>query len=215
MSANILSINVGLPRNVKYGNRNIATGIFKMPVAGKIKVRTLGLQGDGQADLTVHGGPAKAVYAYPSEHYGYWQDQLRLNLSYGMFGENLTTKGLLEGAVHIGDRFRAGSVELTVTQPRFPCYKLGIKFGTMEMLKWFQESGKSGFYLAVAKEGEFEAGDSLHLISGDGTIPPLQKFSRQILVSPKSSRIIRGYCFQLSAAISFSSVDKEHLEDCA
>jgi len=173
MSANIVSINVGLPRHVMYDDRNVATGIFKMPVAGKIKVRTLGLQGDGQADLTVHGGPAKAVYAYPSEHYVYWQKQLRLNLPYGMFGENLTTKGLLEGAVHIGDRFRAGSAELTVTQPRFPCYKLGIKFGMMEMLKRFQESGKSGFYLAVVKEGEIEAGDSLHLISCNTNNPTI------------------------------------------
>lgn len=163
MNASIISLNVGLPRNMTYGGRNILTGICKMPVAGRIKVRTLGLQGDGQADLTVHCGPAKAVYAYPSEHYGYWQ--LAFNLSYGMFGENLTTKGLLEDSVHIGDRFQAGTAEFAVTQPRFPCYKLGLRFGTMEMVKRFQESGKSGFYLAVEKEGEVEIGDSLTLLS--------------------------------------------------
>lgn len=154
-----------------YGDRNVSTGIFKLPIAGRVRVRTLGLQGDGQADLTVHGGPAKAVYSYPSEHYKYWQEQLGLNLPYGMFGENLTTKCLLESSVHLGDRFQAGSAELTVSQPRFPCYKLGIKFGMMEMVKRFQESGKSGFYLAVAKEGEFEAGDTLNLISRNANNP--------------------------------------------
>ena len=171
MNAGIISINVGLPRNMSYGDRSILTGICKMPVAGRVKVGTLGLQGDGQADLTVHGGPAKAVYAYPSEHYGYWRDQLKFNLPYGMFGENLTTKGLLEDSVRIGDRFRAGTAEFAVTQPRFPCYKLGLRFGTMEMVKQFQESGTSGFYLAVEKEGEVESGDSLVLISSNSDNP--------------------------------------------
>jgi len=167
MDPSIVSINVGQPKAVKYRDRIVETGIFKTPVTGSIKVRTLGLEGDCQVDLTVHGGPAKAVYAYPSEHYGYWKEQLSLNLPYGMFGENLTTQGLIESLVRRGDRYRVGSAELIITQPRFPCYKLGIKFGMMEMVKRFQESGRSGFYLAVAKEGEIEIGDSLTLISRD------------------------------------------------
>jgi len=129
----------------------------------------LGLEGDGQADLTVHGGVGKAVYAYPSEHYDYWHHELKRDLTWGMFGENLTTAGLLEDSVRIGDRFRVGSVVLEVTQPRFPCYKLGIKFGSMEMVQRFQDSGKSGFYLAVRSEGEIAAGDPITLTSfGDG-----------------------------------------------
>ena len=172
-SASIVSVNVGLPRDVVYGDRIVATGIFKTPIIGRIEVRTLGLEGDGQADLTVHGGPAKAVYAYPSEHYEYWAEQLNLTIPYGMFGENLTTRGLLEESVHIGDRFHVGSAELVVTEPRFPCYKLGIKFGTMDMVKRFQESGRSGFYLAVSKEGDIEKGDSLRLTSRNPSNPTI------------------------------------------
>jgi MOSC domain-containing protein YiiM len=128
-------------------------------------VETLGLQGDAQADLTVHGGKEKAVYAYPSEHYEYWKNQLQVDLSLGMFGENLTTQGLLEISVHTGDCFQVGSAELIVTQPRFPCYKLGMKFDSMEMVKRFQLSGRSGFYLAVLKEGEIAAGDQIREIT--------------------------------------------------
>ena len=173
MIASILSINVGLPRDVVYGDRIVATGIFKTPIIGRIEVRTLGLEGDGQADLTVHGGPAKAVYAYPSEHYEYWAGELNLSLPYGMFGENLTTRGLLEESLHIGDRFHVGSAELVVTEPRFPCYKLGIRFGAMDMVKRFQESGRSGFYLAVSKEGEIEKGDALRLTSRNPSNPTI------------------------------------------
>jgi len=129
----------------------------------------LGLEGDGQADLTVHGGVGKAVYAYPSEHYDYWQHELKRDLTWGMCGENLTTVGLLEDSVRIGDQFRIGSAELMVTQPRFPCYKLGIKFGSMEMVQRFQKSRKSGFYMAVLQEGEIAAGDPITLTStGNG-----------------------------------------------
>ena len=176
-SASIVSVNVGLPRDVVYGDRIVATGIFKTPIIGRIEVRTLGLEGDGQADLTVHGGPAKAVYAYPSEHYEYWQNQLQTPLKYGMFGENLTTQGQLEDSVCIGDSFRAGSAEVIVTQPRFPCYKLGIKFGSMDMVKRFFASGRSGFYLAVSKEGEV-AGDPMQLISHDANSPTVAEVFR-------------------------------------
>jgi MOSC domain-containing protein YiiM len=161
-----------------YGDQSVATGIFKTPVTGRIKVRFLGLEGDGQADLTAHGGPAKAVYAYPSEHYKYWEKELKLNLPYGMFGENLTTSGLLEDSLRIGDRFRAGSAELTVTKPRSPCFKLGIRFGAMDMVKRFQQSEKSGFYLAVSKEGEIEIGNSLHLISRNVDNPTIAEVFR-------------------------------------
>jgi len=168
--ARVLSVNVALPRTVTWNEREVLTGIFKRPVLGSVTVRELGLEEDGQADLTVHGGVKKAVYAYPSEHYSYWRHELKGDLPWGTFGENLTTAGLLEDSVRIGDRFRAGSVELEVTQPRFPCYKLGIKFGNMEMVQHFQVSGRSGFYLAVLSEGKIIAGDPITLTSpGNGS----------------------------------------------
>lgn len=163
----ILSINVGKAGVIEWRGQKFTTGIFKSSVNGRIKVGILGLEGDVQADLTVHGGPQKAVYAYPSEHYEYWKDELQTNLPWGMFGENLTTRGLMEDSVRIGDSFQVGSAQLVVTQPRFPCYKLGMKFGSMEMVKRFQVSGRSGFYLAVSKEGEIEAEDPINLISRD------------------------------------------------
>jgi MOSC domain-containing protein YiiM len=128
-------------------------------------LRTLNLDGDRQSDLSVHGGPDKAVYAYPSEHYEYWRGELpEMELPWGMFGENLTTEGLSEETVNIGDRFRVGAAELTVTQPRMPCYKLGIKFQRADILKRFLASGRTGFYFSVQSEGEIGAGDSLELI---------------------------------------------------
>ncbi|HSC71578.1 MAG TPA: MOSC domain-containing protein, partial [Candidatus Methylomirabilis sp.] len=126
----LVSVNVGLPREVAAKGKRVRTGIFKEPVDGRVLLRTLNLEGDRQADLTVHGGPSKAVYAYPSEHYQYWRKELPdMHLPWGMFGENFTTEGLLEGQVHVGDRFRIGSAELMVTEPRLPCYKLGVRFG--------------------------------------------------------------------------------------
>jgi MOSC domain-containing protein YiiM len=146
----------------------VSTGIFKEPVEGRVALRTLNLDGDRQADLTVHGGPAKAVYAYPSEHYAYWRDELpRTELPWGMFGENFTTEGLLETTANVGDRFRVGTAELQVTQPRMPCYKLGIKFGRADMLKRLLLSGRTGFYFAVLREGEVGAGDEVDLIESD------------------------------------------------
>src|ERR1051325_3622164 len=126
----IISVNVGRPRLVVWRGEPVSTGIFKEPVAGRVTLRTLNLDGDRQADLTVHGGPAKAVYAYPSEHYAYWRGGLRdTELPWGMFGEIFTTEGLSETTVNVGDRFRVGSAELQVTQPRMPCSTLGIRFG--------------------------------------------------------------------------------------
>jgi MOSC domain-containing protein YiiM len=173
LDARIISINLGVPRSVQWERQTYLTAIFKNPVKGRVRVRRLGLLGDAQADLTVHGGPNKAVYAYPSEHYAAWREKLRRDLGWGAFGENLTTEGLLESSVRVGDRLTAGSAEFIVTSPRFPCFKLGIRFGTMEMVKRFQDSGWSGFYLAVSKEGEIEAGDSIRLINSDRDKPTI------------------------------------------
>lgn len=164
----IISVNVGLPREVVWKGRTVTTGIFKEPVEGPVGVRRLNLDGDRQADLSVHGGPDKAVYAYPSEHYEYWRGELPdMELLWGMFGENLTTGGLLEDKINIGDRFQIGSVVLMVTQPRMPCYKLGVKFGREDIIKRFLRSCHTGFYFSVLKEGELSAGEAVELISRD------------------------------------------------
>jgi MOSC domain-containing protein YiiM len=161
----ILSVNVGLPREIEWQGEIVRTSIFKEPVAGRIAVRTLNLDGDRQSDLSVHGGTEKAVYAYPSEHYAAWRAELQsAPMPWGMFGENLTIEGLLETEVRIGDRLRAGSAELAVTQPRMPCFKLGARFGRPDMVKRFRDSGRSGFYLAVVREGDIAAGDALELV---------------------------------------------------
>jgi len=161
----IISVNVGLPRLVLRNGEPVSTGIFKDPVEGRVRVRTLNLDGDRQSDLSVHGGPQKAVYLYPSEHYEFWKQELPdMTMPWGMFGENLTTTGLFETEVHIGDTFRAGSAELMVTQPRMPCYKLGIRFGRADMIKRFLVSERSGFYFSVLKEGDVGAGEELELL---------------------------------------------------
>lgn len=163
----IISLNVSRPRLVVWRGQSVSTGIFKEPVAGRVALRTLNLDGDRQADLTVHGGPTKAVYAYPSEHYEFWRAELpEMELPWGMFGENFTTEGLNE-SVNIGDQFRVGSAEVMVTEPRMPCYKLGIKFGRNDILKRFLASGRTGFYFSVQREGEVEAGDSIELLARD------------------------------------------------
>jgi MOSC domain-containing protein YiiM len=163
----VMSVNVGMPREVDRRGMKILTGIFKEPVASRLAVRRLNIEGDGQADLTVHGGPDKAVYAYPSEHYGPWRVQLGRELTPGMFGENLTTEGLLEDAVHIGDEFRVGTARLVVTQPRLPCFKLGIRFGDPGIVKSFVRAGKPGIYFAVMEEGDVAAGDPIERIAED------------------------------------------------
>ena len=161
----IVSVNVGLPREVSWQGKLVTTGIFKKPVDGPVMMRTLNVDGDGQADLTVHGGASKAVYAYPSEHYDYWRAELPgVDLPWGMFGENFTTEGLLEEAVYIGDKFRIGETEVIVTEPRMPCYKLGIKFGRADIIKRFLASRRTGFYFAVVREGMVGAVDAAELI---------------------------------------------------
>jgi len=172
----VVSVNVGLLRDVVWNERSVSTGIFKEPVAGRVRVHTLGLEGDRQADLIAHGGPEKAVYAYPSEHYEFWKEELgRTSMMWGMFGENLTTQGLLEDAARLGDEYRVGSATVAVTRPRFPCYKLSIKFGTTEIVNRFQESGRSGFYLSVKQEGDVGVGDRIELISSDKSKPTISE----------------------------------------
>ena len=164
----LVSVNIGHPREVIYKGKTVTTGIFKEPVAGRIRLRTLNLDGDRQADLSVHGGLSKAAYAYPIEHYEYWREQLPgVDLPWGMFGENFTTEGLREDSVNIGDRFRIGSAEVMVTEPRLPCYKLAAKFGRDDIIKRFLHSGRTGFYFAVMQEGEVGTGDGIELVSRD------------------------------------------------
>jgi len=175
----LVSLNVGRPRLVQWHGESVSTGIFKEPVAGRTMLRTLNLDGDRQADLTVHGGRDKAVYAYPAEHYPLWRDELPLmNLPYGMFGENFTTTGLDESTVNIGDEFRIGTAKVVVVQPRMPCYKLGIRFGRADIIKRFHQSRRTGFYLRVLEEGLVGAGDDLELVkrgAGEVTIADINR----------------------------------------
>jgi MOSC domain-containing protein YiiM len=167
---NIVSVNIGLPKEIFHEGRLIRTGIFKQPVEGRVGVTALNIQGDQQADLTVHGGPSKAVYVYPAEHYEFWRRELpEMVLNWGMFGENLTTAGLLEKEVNVGDRLCVGSTELAVTEPRLPCYKLSVKFGRDDIVKRFLKSRRTGFYVAVLREGQIGAGDRIEILSRDAS----------------------------------------------
>src|SRR5438445_7649766 len=175
----IISLNVGMPREVLWHGRSVTTGIFKEPVAERVALRKLNLDGDRQADLTVHGGEYKAVYCYPVEHYEYWKKELPgRELPMGMFGENFTVHGLLEGEVHLGDRFAVGSAEVVVTQPRLPCYKLGVRFGSDDMVKRFLVSGRTGFYVAVTREGKVGARDEIKVIARDANAVPVSEITR-------------------------------------
>ncbi|HTR39248.1 MAG TPA: MOSC domain-containing protein [Bryobacteraceae bacterium] len=175
----LVSLNVGLPREVTWRETVVTTGIFKQPVGGRVALRKLNLDGDRQADLTVHGGEYKAVYCYPLAHYDYWSRQLPgRELPLGVFGENFTTDGLLEDSVHVGDRFSVGSAEVIVTQPRLPCYKLGIRFQSDEMVKRFFAARRTGFYVAVAREGEVGAGDEIQEIARDPNGVPVSEITR-------------------------------------
>jgi len=164
----LLSLNVGLPRQVNFQNELVTTGIFKEPVMGRVRLRKLNLDGDKQADLTVHGGADKAIYAYPQEHYNYWKKELpEMSLPWGMFGENFTTQGMFEETVNVGDQFQVGTARVVATQPRMPCYKLGVKFGRMDIIRKFLASGLTGIYFKVMKEGDLEQGDEIKLIKKD------------------------------------------------
>jgi len=162
----VMSLNVGLPRLTLYKGATINTGIFKKPVDGRVMLRTLNLDGDRQADLSVHGGPYKAAYAYPSEHYEFWRGELPgIALPPGAFGENFTTEGLFEQDLHVGDRLRVGAATVMARQPRMPCYKLAAKFQRDDLIERFLVSGRSGFYFSVEEEGEVGAGDVIEVIS--------------------------------------------------
>jgi len=166
-TARVLSVSVALARTVPWRGQAVRTGIYKAPTDRRVRVRRLGLDGDEQADLEVHGGPLKAVYAYPSEHYPFWRKELPgASLPWGAFGENLTVSGLSEDRVRVEDRFRIGTAVVAVTKPRFPCYKLGIKFGREDIIERFLASGRTGFYLRVLEEGELAAGDDIELLGG-------------------------------------------------
>ena len=189
----LASVNVGLPREVTWHGRKVTTAIFKEPVAGRVALHTLNLDGDRQADLTVHGGEQKAVYCYPLAHYAYWKKELPAReLPMGSFGENFTIEGhpdgsakdakdrLPEDLIHLGDRYSVGSAEVVVTQPRLPCYKLGVKFHSDDMVKRFMISGRTGFYLAVTREGEGEVGvgDEVKLIAREANAVPVSEITR-------------------------------------
>lgn len=175
----LVSVNTGLPREVTWRGMNVTTGIFKQPVEGRVALRKLNLDGDRQADLTVHGGEHKAVYCYPLAHYDYWKKELPgRELAMGSFGENFTIDSLLEDSVHLGDQFSVGSATVIVTQPRLPCYKLGVRFQSDDMVKRFLASGRMGFYLAVTGEGEVGAGDEIKLIARDPNAVPVTEITR-------------------------------------
>lgn len=161
----LVSINVSKPVEVDYEGKKVATGIFKTPIEGAVSVGKVNVQGDGQADLTVHGGIDKAVYAYSRDHYGFWEEALhRSSLPMGMFGENLTIEGLDESVSCIGDHLQIGSVVFAITQPRVPCFKLGIRFDDMEMPKRFSKAARTGFYLKVLVEGSLCVGQEIRIL---------------------------------------------------
>jgi MOSC domain-containing protein YiiM len=175
----LVSVNTGLPREVTWHGRAVTTGIFKQPVQGRVALRKLNLDGDRQADLSVHGGEHKAVYCYPIAHYDFWKKELPgQELPMGMFGENFTADGFLEDSIHLGDRFSVGSAEVVVTQPRLPCYKLGVRFESDDMVKRFLASGRTGFYFAVTREGEVGGGDEMTLISQGPNSVPVSEITR-------------------------------------
>jgi MOSC domain-containing protein YiiM len=188
----LISLNVARPRLAVYNGTTINTGIFKQPVSGRVALRTLNLDGDRQADLSVHGGPDKAVYAYPSEHYVYWRRELPgMDMPWGAFGENFTTDGLTEDEVHVGDRFRIGSALLMVRQPRMPCYKLAAKFQRDDMIERFLHSGRSGFYFSVEREGEVGQGDSIELIARNQSGVSITEINRLFVQDKYNHELLR------------------------
>ena len=162
----VVSLNVGLPKTVQWRDQPVTTGIFKSPVEGPVALRRHNLDGDQQADLSVHGGPTKAVYVYPVQHYTYWRDELPdVEFGWGHFGENFTVDGMDEESIYIGDEFRVGTARVVVTEPRMPCFKLSVRFGRADMPKLFLRSQRTGFYFGVLEEGQVQAGDALELLT--------------------------------------------------
>ena len=184
----LISVNCGLPRQAVWHGEAVTTSIYKDPVQGRVPLRKLNLDGDRQSDLSVHGGEYKAVYCYPVRHYEYWKEELPgRDLPWGVFGENFTLEdGPDEDSVFVGDRFSVGSAEVVVTQPRLPCYKLGIRFGNDEMIKWFLASGRTGFYLAVTREGEVGSGDEMIPLTRESESIPVSAILRLYLAKEYS-----------------------------
>jgi MOSC domain-containing protein YiiM len=188
----VVSVNVGLPRAVTYRGKTVMTGIWKHPVEGAVAIEGDNLVGDRQADLRVHGGHDKAVYGYPSEHYAWWREQLpEADLGWGAFGENLTVEGMLEDGVHVGDRFAIGGAELMVTQPRTPCFKLGIKFGSQRIVKQFLRSERSGFYFAVVRPGAIRAGDAIARVHEEGASMTVTELVRLSVADDADAAVLR------------------------
>jgi MOSC domain-containing protein YiiM len=193
----LVSVNTGLPRDVRWHGRMVTTAIFKEPAGGRVALRKLNLDGDRQADLTVHGGEHKAVYCYSLAHYDYWKRELPgRELPMGMFGENFTidggADGLLEESVHLGDRFSVGTAHVVVTQPRLPCYKLGVRFGSDDMVKRFLASGRTGFYVAVIREGEVGSGDEMEVIEREANAVAISEITRLYVVKRYGEAEIRA-----------------------
>jgi MOSC domain-containing protein YiiM len=183
----LLSVNVSLPREVAHGSETVSTGIFKEPVAGRVVLRMSNLDGDGQADLENHGGIYRAAYAYSIENYDHWRRELgRADLTFGQFGENFTVERMVEDNIHIGDVFRVGDALVEVTQPRPPCFKLGIKMGMSRFPKLFLASGRVGFYLRVLEEGEVGAGDVFECVEGDPEQMSVREMSRLLFFEPEN-----------------------------
>ncbi len=178
--AEIISIQVGKPSELRSGDESVLSGINKQHVSGPVMVRTLNIDGDGQADLQVHGGPDKAVYCYPSEHYVPWQAELGRTLDYGNFGENLTVAGLLEDELHIGAILAVGDAVLQVSQPRQPCFKLGMKMDDQQFVRTFQNSGRSGFYCRVIREGVIEAGQTIEIVDDSEAHPTVAQVAARL-----------------------------------
>ncbi len=194
LAGSVVSVNVGRPREIEWRGEIVRTSIYKSPVSGAVRIRRLNLDGDEQSDLAVHGGAHKAVYAYPSEHYAWWRSELGVpELGWGAFGENLTLTGLTEGSVSIGDRLQVGAAELQVTQPRLPCYKLGLRFGRRDMERRFLRSGLTGFYLSVAREGEVRAGDRLEVVArAEGSMSVAEIVALYTMPAPDESAMRRA-----------------------
>ncbi|MBA3474159.1 MAG: MOSC domain-containing protein [Rubrobacter sp.] len=183
----LLSVNVSLPTEVPHGREAVSTGIFKEPVGGQVMLRTLNLDGDGQADLENHGGVDRAAYAYSIENYDHWQRELGWNeFAFGQFGENFTVEGMMEDDIHIGDVFRVGGALVEVSQPRPPCFKLGIKMGMAGFPKQFLASGRVGFYLRVLEEGEVGVGDAFERVESDPERVSVWEMSHLLFFEPEN-----------------------------
>jgi MOSC domain-containing protein YiiM len=202
----LLAISLSEPKKVAYKGRWIETGIYKEPVRGSIRLNESGLEGDGQADLKNHGGPDKAVYAYTLENYRYWEQELGRDLPFGQFGENFTVCGMPDEAVNIGDIFRIGEVKVQVTQPRVPCFKLGIKMGDPGFVARFHHSGRVGFYLRVLQEGAVTAGDPIELLEADPAQLCISVAMLALTKGPRQQEII-------SRALAISALSQAWRED--